>query len=201
MSSAAETNHAVSDHATCSSRGIAMQADAPARWHLHPRAGQRQRSWAPTRATGLAVRSRCTSVQSTSRWPPLRRAEIIVSSLTERLISFRCKRGSQDSSWGSDHLECHRQTREGLRAQPCEDEIIFYSREAELAGHLNYGAALVATRVHRAFFDETQGIAPGILGIERSLTPGAHDDAASGCIVNVLARQTVQRLRTFECWF
>jgi hypothetical protein len=74
-------------------------------------------------------------------------------------------------------------------------------REAELAGRLNYGAALVATCVHRAFFDETQGISPGILGIERSLTPGAHDDPASGCIVNVLARQTVQRLRTFECWF
>src|SRR6266508_484128 len=65
----------------------------------------------------------------------------------------------------------------------------------------SYGAALVATRVHRACFDETQGISPGILGIERSLTPGAHDDPASGCLVNVLARQTVQRLRTFECWF
>src|SRR5262249_36240488 len=53
-------------------------------------------------------------------------------------------------------------------------------------------------RVNSSLFDETQGISPRVLGIERSLAPRAHHDAACRCLVHVLARQTAQRLRTVE---
>ena len=56
-------------------------------------------------------------------------------------------------------------------------------------------------RVNGSLFDETKGISPWVLGIERSLAPRAHDDATSRCIVNFLARQTVQRLGAVECCF
>src|SRR5262245_8195163 len=53
---------------------------------------------------------------------------------------------------------------------------------------------LVPSRVNGPFLDETEGISPGIQRIERSLAPRAHDDAAAGCVVNLLTREAVQGL-------
>jgi [ribosomal protein S5]-alanine N-acetyltransferase len=71
------------------------------------------------------------------------------------LPDFRCRGYAQEAvealfDWATREASlisaAKGPTREGSRAQPCEDEIIFCSREAELAGQLNYGAGLVATR-------------------------------------------------------
>src|SRR5262245_13575353 len=42
-------------------------------------------------------------------------------------------------------------------------------------------------RVNSSLFDETQGISPRVLRIERALAPRAHHDATCRCIVHVLA--------------
>src|SRR5213594_1759960 len=60
------------------------------------------------------------------------------------------------------------------------------------------GVALDLPRIYSSLFHETEGISPRVLGVERSLAPRAHDDATCRCIVHVLARETVERLRTIE---
>src|SRR5262249_55538562 len=57
------------------------------------------------------------------------------------------------------------------------------------------------THVNSSLFDETERISPRVLGVERSLAPRADDDTTCRCLVHVLARETVQRLRTIERGF